>query len=102
MELAVCVSKSETFGHVIVEPIFAGIPVVTFNIGAANYSIRDFTNGFVVKNKSERESFKAAVEFILRNKDAATTMRRNSRLFANQWLTWESTVRNMMDLYVSM
>ncbi len=100
MDLAVCASKSETFGHVIAEPLFAGIPVVTFNVGIASYLIRDFTNGFVVDGKWERQNFKNAVEFLLRNKNAAVTMGQNSKLFANQRLTWEATVRNTMDLYV--
>jgi len=102
MNLAVCTSKSETFGHVIMEPMFAGIPVITFNVGTASYLIRDFTNGFVVLNKLEHENLRNAVEFLLKNKDAAITMGRNSKLFANQWLTWEATSKNIVDMYCSM
>lgn len=102
MDLAVSASKSETFGHVIVEPAFAGIPVVTFNVGIANYLIHDFANGFVVKNTSDQESFRAAVKFILKNKNDITKMGHHSKLFANQWLTWKTTAARTMDLYAGM
>ena len=102
MNFAVCTSKSETFGHVIMEPMFAGIPVVTFNIGTASYLIRDFTNGFVIKNKSEQENFKKAVEFLLRNKDAAEVMGRNNKEMANKWLTWEAMCNNSVNMYLAL
>ncbi|TKJ32793.1 MAG: hypothetical protein CEE38_22170 [Planctomycetes bacterium B3_Pla] len=101
MDCAVCSSRSETFGHVIMEPMFAGIPVVTFNVGAASYLIRDFTNGFVVRNTSEQENFRKAVEFLLKNKDASTEMGKNNKKIAHQWLTWEATCKNSVNMYLS-
>jgi len=101
MDFAVCSSKSETFGHVIMEPMFAGIPVVTFNVGAAGHLIRDFGNGFVVRNKSERENFRRAVEFLLQNKDVAATMGKNNKEIAHQWLTWEAMCKNSVNMYLS-
>jgi glycosyltransferase involved in cell wall biosynthesis len=100
MNLAICTSKSETFGHVIAEPMFAGIPLVTFDTGAASYLIRDFSNGFVIRNKSERENFKKAVEFLLRNKEAAKSMGRRNKEIANQLLTWDATADNTLNMYL--
>lgn len=71
MNLAICTSKSETFGHLIVEPILTGIPVVTFNVGTASYLIQDFTTGFVVKDKSQRENFRRMVKLLQRNRNLA-------------------------------
>ncbi len=100
MNLAVCTSKSETFGHVILEPMFAGIPVVTFDTGAAGFLIRDFSNGFVIGDKSEGENFRKAVEFLLKNKEAAETMGKNNRKTANQLLTWDITADNTINMYL--
>jgi glycosyltransferase involved in cell wall biosynthesis len=102
MSIAVCTSKSETFGHVILEPMFAGIPVVTFDTGAAAFLIRDFSNGFVIRDKSEGENFRNAVEFLLNNKEAADSMGRNNKLIAQQSLTWDSTAENTINMYMSL
>lgn len=99
MNVAVCSSKSETFGHVLLEPMFAGIPVVTFDVGIASFLIRDFTNGFVIRNKSEKVNFARCVEYLLRNKDAAAAMGNNNREFASQQLNWDVHCQNCVDMY---
>lgn len=50
--LAFALSNVETFGHVILEPLFYGVPVIAKNVGIANDVIKDFDNGFVVREKS--------------------------------------------------
>lgn len=62
--LSVVLSKVETFGHNILEPLFYGIPVISANIGIASDVIRDFYNGFVLRSNNFKrlpgiiESFK--------------------------------------------
>ncbi len=102
MNVAVCASKSENSPHAIMEPMFAGVPVVTLNIGTASYLIRDFSNGFVVRNRAEPDNFRRAVEFLLQNKDAAAAMGKNNQQAANQWLTWQAASRNAVNMYQSM
>jgi glycosyltransferase involved in cell wall biosynthesis len=102
MDVAICISKSETMGYNILEPMFAGIPVVTFDVGIASSVIRDFVTGFIIKDKSDSRNFKRAIKFILRNKNSAAQMGKNGKLFAEQWLSWEVTARNCLDLYLSM
>lgn len=99
MDIAICASKSETMGHNIIEPMFAGLPVVTFDTGVASYVIRDYVTGFIIKNKSEGENFKRAILFLLKNDDLAKKMGENAKLFAYKWLTWEVTAQNCIELY---
>ncbi len=101
MDLAVCLSSSETFGHLIAEPLFAGIPVVTCDVGIANYLIRDFTTGFVVKKGAEKRNFGNAVGYLLENSDAASAMGKNGKLFAKQWMTWDVISQSAVDMYSS-
>ncbi len=99
MDVAVCTSKSENSPHSIMEPMFAGVPVVTFDVGTASTLIRDFTNGFVVKNRSEQSNFIKALEFLLHNKEAASTMGNNNRKIAADWLTWDTCCKNCVEMY---
>ena len=102
MDLAVCSSKSENSPHAIMEPMFAGIPVVTFDVGTASYLIRDFSNGFVARNRSERVNFAKAVEFLLHNRESAAAMGRNNHEIAHRWLTWDVHCKNCVDMYLGL
>jgi glycosyltransferase involved in cell wall biosynthesis len=81
------------------EPMFAGIPILTFNVGTASSLVRDFTTGFVVKDKSEKESFVRKLEFLITNDDERTKMGRNAKQFANDWLTWHRTAENTISMW---
>lgn len=102
MRLAVCASKSETMGHVIMEPMFAGIPVVTLDVGIASSIIRDFTTGFIIRDKSENRNFTSAIKFLLNNDKVSKEMGENAKLFAEKWLTWNITAQNCLNLYKSL
>lgn len=102
MRVAVCTSKSETMGHVIMEPMFAGVPVVTLDVGIASSIIRDFTTGFIIKGKSETENFKRAIRFLLKNDIVSKEIGQNAKLFAEKWLTWNITALNCLILYKSL
>ena len=102
MNIAICTSKSETMGHCIIEPMFAGLPVVTFDVGIASFAIRDYFTGFIIEDGSEDENFKRAIQFFFRNSNAAMEMGKNAKAFANKWLTWEVTAQNCINLYLSM
>jgi glycosyltransferase involved in cell wall biosynthesis len=100
MNFAVCTSKSENSPHAIMEPMFSGIPVVTFDIGTASYLIRDFSNGFVIRGRTEKENFRKAVEFLLRNKEVSESMGRNNKEIAHRSLTWNTTADNCVNMYL--
>lgn len=99
MDLAVCTSKSENSPHAIMEPMFAGIPVVTFNVGTANYLIRDFTTGFIVNNRYEKRNFIRKIELLLQNRSIANRIGSNAKSYAQCWLTWDIVANNTLDMY---
>jgi len=51
-DVSVVLSKVETFGHNILEPLFYGVPVISANVGIASDVIRDFYNGFVFRSNN--------------------------------------------------
>ncbi|MCD8091653.1 MAG: glycosyltransferase [Bacteroides sp.] len=61
--LALVLSKNETFGHNILEPLQLEIPVISTPTGIAPQIITDFRNGFTIarNDKSKWESILAGV-----------------------------------------
>ena len=89
-------------GHNILEPMFAGIPIITFDVGIASSVIRDFTTGFIIKGEKESENFKRTVRFLLNNERVAKQIGEQAKSFAEEWLTWEITAENCLNLYEQM
>ncbi len=53
--LSIIISKNETFGYCIIEPLQLGIPVLSYPVGIAPEIVSDFKNGFCVPfNSKER------------------------------------------------
>jgi len=50
-DLSLVWSKVETFGHNILEPLFYGTPVVSTDVGIAREVIRDYHNGFLLREE---------------------------------------------------
>lgn len=61
--LALVISKCETFGYNILEPLQLGIPVISTPVGIAPQIITDFRNGFTIarSNKSKWKSILAGI-----------------------------------------
>ena len=52
--LSIVLSKNETFGHNILEPLQLGIPVISTGTGIAPEIIFDFYNGFIVRKDDQQ------------------------------------------------
>lgn len=85
--LAVVVSKSETFGHTIVEPMFFGLPVISFPVGIAPDIIKDGINGFLVKNFDELVE---KVGWFVKNREKIEEFGKNSLELASKNLSWDN------------
>lgn len=65
--LSLVLSKNETFGHCILEPLQLGIPVISTPTGIALKAIQDFKNGFII-DRSNLEKWKEIVDLIINDK----------------------------------
>jgi len=67
--LSVVTSKTETFGHNIIEPLSMGIPVLTTPVGIAPEVIEDFNNGMIFEPNNGDKLKKGIVFFTKNNVD---------------------------------
>lgn len=98
-QIAVCTAESETMGHTIMEPLCAGVPVVTFDVGIASSVIRNFSTGFIVKGRSEPLGFQESVRYLLKFEKERARMGEEAFRFGHDWLGWDKTVDNCLGLY---
>ena len=90
--LSIVLSKAETFGHNILEPLYYGIPVISSNVGIASDVIRDFSNGYVLRSNNY-EKLSSVVDVFRRNKLSIST---NSTVMN---YTWKNTVKSYIKLF---
>ena len=83
--LSIVLSKNETFGHNILEPLFYGVPVITSDVGIASDIIKDFFNGFVLRS-TDMNKLPGIVKSFENNYDKQL-VKSTSNLY-----TWENTV----------
>lgn len=99
IRLAVCSSHSETFAHALMEPVCAGLPVITFDVGTAAYLLRDFSTGFVTCGTPAPEEFQRKLRILLRDDALAARMGRNVTCLADGFLSWDECARNTLGFY---
>ena len=99
MQVALCASRSENSPHAIAEPMCAGLPVVSTDVGTASAFLRDFSTGFVITGSAKERSFGHAVDFLLTNQDVAREMGGRAREYGRAWLSWDECARNTAQMY---
>jgi glycosyltransferase involved in cell wall biosynthesis len=99
MHVAVCASLSENSPHSIMEPMFSGVPVVTFNVGTASQLISDFSRGFVLEKPRVKEEFSRKVDLILCDPNLQKRMAQESKKFVMQYYTWRVCAENSLAMY---
>lgn len=80
---AIVPSRSETFGHSFLEPMFASIPVIGTRVGVGGEIIKDGITGFHF-SLSSSESLRCAVEKMISNENGAKRMGENARVLVEK------------------
>ena len=102
MQVAVCTSLSENSPHAIMEPLFAGVPVVTFDVGTASQLVSDFSRGFVLGEPRVKEEFSRKVDIILGDPQLQRRMAEGAKCFVTQFYTWRVCAANSLAMYRTM
>lgn len=89
--LSLILSKNETFGHCILEPLQLGIPVISTPTGIAPEVIHDFKNGFIIA-LSNLEKWKRIVDLLVHDK-----IKLNSE--SQELYTWPEVASLYVNLY---
>lgn len=98
---AVVPSRSETFGHNFLEPMFAGLPVLGTRVGIGCDIIKDGETGYAFDLKHPT-SVQDVAEKILADKTAVRAMGQRAKSFVETRFTHEAVAHQLVDLYTKM
>jgi|GEM_PF-3503728 len=96
--VAIVISKSETFGHTIVEPMFFGLPVISTPVGIAVDIIKDGINGFIV-SYGDLNKIAEKVIWFYHNREKIKELGQNALKSSLEMLSWEK-IANLYRNYV--
>ena len=97
--VGVCSSRSENSPRCVVEPLSAGLPVVTTDVGSAAMYVRDFVNGFVVPQCAERGTLGKKVGTLLRDRELREQMSRAANSSVLPEYSWQECARKTACMY---
>ncbi len=101
MQVAVCTSLSENSPHAIMEPLFAGVPVVTFDVGTASQLVSDFSTGFLLGKPRSKEEFARKIDIILCDSLLQRHMAEDAKHFVTQYYSWHVCAGKTLAMYRS-
>ncbi len=91
--------RFEGLPMVLVEAMFAGLPIVAYDIGGVSDVVKDSETGFLVK-AGDRNEFKASILRILSSQDLRVQMSKNAREFSLKNLTVKSMVNRYEEVFM--
>jgi|WetSurMetagenome_2_1015567.scaffolds.fasta_scaffold218251_1 glycosyltransferase involved in cell wall biosynthesis len=97
--VGVCSSRSENSPRCVVEPLSAGLPVVTTDVGSAAMYVRDFVNGFVVPQCAIRGTLGKKVAALIRDRELREQMTRAARSSVLPEYSWWECARKTVCMY---
>ena len=95
---AVVPSRSETFGHNFLEPMFAGLPVIGTRVGIGCDIIKDGETGYVFEFEHPT-SVQVVVEKMLTDRSSANRMGQKARALVEKRFTHEAVAQQLCGLY---
>ena len=98
---AVVPSRSETFGHNFLEPMFAGLPVLGTRVGIGRDIIKDGETGYAFDLKRPT-SVQDVAEKVLTDRSVARVMGQHAKAFVETRFTHEAVAHQLVDLYVKL
>ncbi len=96
-------TRIEPFGHVFIEAMAHGLPVVGTKIGAIPELIQEGVNGYLVE-PDDPTSLAQALCAVLDDPERASAMGENGRLMVNARFTWDAVmalIKNRIDLVLN-
>ena len=97
---AIVPSRSETFGHNFLEPMFAGLPVLGTPVGIGRDIIRDGETGYLFDLATAR-GFREKVLKLLQNQELAPTLGANAQRLVSKEFTHSEVARKLGCIYRS-
>lgn len=98
-DVALVLSASETFGHNAIEPALMGVPVIATRVGAAEYFVQDFVNGFGI---STPKDLGFALEFLYANPQARRDIGPRARAMAERTFDYSAMISELFAAYKSL
>jgi len=100
-DVAVCPSRSEAFGLVIIEMLYRGKPTIASNVGGTGEIITDGDTGVLVP-PGNPEALADAVAGVLQNPDKYAVMARRGAEFVEQNFSLEKMTGKMVQIYAEL
>lgn len=97
-DIAITPSKSEAFGLVTIEYMFAGLPVIVSNTGANPEIIKDNESGLIFEYNNI-ENLKEKILYLYNNESVRLKLSKNAFLEANKRFTIDINTKNIKSLY---
>lgn len=98
---AVVPSRSETFGHNFLEPMFAGLPVLGTRVGIGRDIIKDGETGYAF-DLEQPKSVQDVAEKVLADRAEARAMGQHAKAFVETRFTHEAVAHQLVDLYANL
>lgn len=99
-EISIFSSKSETFGHAIVEPMALGKPIVTTDVGIADEIIIEGENGFCIPINDSKQMAEKII-FLLDNPEKAILIGKNGEKTVRSKFSADKIALQVKSIYLN-